>query len=100
MAKLTVEALLDTQATYLTKEIAKHENDIATAQGKVQENKELLERVVNTCLFCGEYIYNYKDEDRMGIHVTNRHPEEEIVQAVPMDYMGEEMKGESERSRA
>ena len=57
MAKLSGEELLATQATYLTKEIAKHENDIATAQGKVQENKELLERVQNTCFCCGDYIY-------------------------------------------
>tara|TARA_Y100001951_G_scaffold19126_1_gene14325 strand:- start:83 stop:388 length:306 start_codon:yes stop_codon:yes gene_type:complete len=98
MAKLTGEEVLATQVTYLIKEIAKHENDIATAQGKVQENKELLERVQNTCLYCGEYIYVFREEDRMGVHISNRHPEE-VVPVLPVDYMGEERKEESERTR-
>ena len=90
MAKLTGAEVLDTQVIYLTKEIAKHENDIATAQGKVQENKELLERVQNMCLCCGDYIYpdnRHELPSRMEKHLGERHPEE-IAQAVPMDYMG------------
>ena len=96
MAELTGAEILATQVTYLTQEIEKHENDITTAQGKVQENKEMLQRVQNACLYCGEYVYKYGDEDRMGIHISNRHPEDVPSPALPVDYMGEEMKGESE----
>ena len=96
MAKLSGEELLATQATYLTQEMEKHETDIANAQGKVQENQEMLQRVERTCLYCGEYVYKYGDEDRMSIHISNRHPEDVPRPALPVDYMGEEMKGESE----
>ena len=54
MAKLTSAELLDTQKAYLTREIKTHERDITLAEGKVQENRELLERIENTCLFCGD----------------------------------------------
>ena len=76
MALLTGKALLERQAKYLISEIAKHEQDIATNQGKVQENKELLERVLNTCLYCAEYIYHYREEDRMAAHIKANHAEE------------------------
>ena len=76
MALLSGKALLEKQAKYLVSEIAKHEQDIATNQGKVQENKELLERVQNTCLHCAEYIYHYREEDRMTAHVETSHAEE------------------------
>jgi len=73
---LSGKQLLEKQAKYLVSEIAKHEQDIATNQGKVQENKELLERVQNTCLYCAEYIYHYREEDRMAAHVASQHTEE------------------------
>jgi hypothetical protein len=76
MGLLSGKALLEKQAKYLVSEIAKHEQDIATNQGKVQENKELLERVQNTCLYCAEYIYHYREEDRMAAHITSQHAEE------------------------
>ena len=76
MAKLTSAELLVKQAEYLTREIAQHERDIITNQGKVQENKELLERVQNTCLYCADYIWAYSDEDRMESHIKSRHAEE------------------------
>ena len=76
MALLSGKALLEKQAKYLISEIAKHETDIATNQGKVQENKELLERVQNTCLYCAEYIYHYREEDRMAAHISSQHAEE------------------------
>jgi len=74
--QLSGKVLLERQATYLIAEIAKHETDIATNQGKVQENKELLERVQNTCLYCAEYIYNYREENRMEAHIASRHAQE------------------------
>ena len=73
---LSGKVLLEKQAKYLISEIAKHEQDIATNQGKVQENKELLEGVQNTCLYCAEYIYHYREEDRMAAHITSQHAEE------------------------
>ena len=101
MAELTGAELLDTQAIYLRREIKQHEGDIKTAEGKVQENRELLERIENTCLFCGEMQRNWGNETptRMEKHIEDRHPEE-MEKAVPVDYMGQETKGESERSRA
>jgi hypothetical protein len=80
MAKLSPEALLETQRKYLTDEIAKHERDIQTNQGKVQENHELLERINNTCLYCGERVMNWgRDEGeptRMESHIEDRHNED------------------------
>jgi hypothetical protein len=80
MAKLSPEALLETQRKYLTDEIAKHERDIQTNQGKVQENNELLERINNTCLYCGERVMNWgRDEGeptRMESHIDDRHHED------------------------
>jgi len=101
MAKLTSAELLETQKAYLTREIKTHERDITLAEGKVQENRELLERIENTCLFCGEMQRNWGNETptRMEKHIEDRHPEE-MEKAVPVDYMGQETKGESERSRA
>ena len=101
MAKLTSAELLETQKAYLTREIKTHERDITLAEGKVQENRELLERIENTCLFCGDMYRNWSDQKptRMEQHISDRH-HDEIVPVVSIDYMGEEMKGESERSRA
>ena len=77
MAELLSGAqMLEKQAEYLKREIAQHERDIITNQGKVQEDKELLTRVENTCLFCGDYIYTYSNEDRMAKHILERHQEE------------------------
>ena len=44
---------------------------------------------------------NWGDEkpSRMEQHIADRHPDE-VVPALPVDYMGEEMKGESERVHA
>jgi hypothetical protein len=100
MAELTAAELLDTQAIYLRREIKQHEGDIKQAEGKVAENRELLERIENTCLFCGEMQRNWSNETptRMEKHVSERHSEE-LVPALPVDYMGEELKGESERNR-
>jgi hypothetical protein len=104
MAKLTSAELLETQKTYLTREIKTHERDITLAEGKVQENRELLERIENTCLFCGDMYRNWSDQQptRMEQHISNQHPKEVPLegQALPVDYMGQETKGESERSRA
>ena len=86
MAALTGEEILVTQATYLTKEITKHEADIAQAQGKVNECRELLERVENTCLFCGDYIYpNYRKElpTRMANHMEDRHVDDWFALGMP-----------------
>ena len=101
MAKLTSAELLETQKAYLTREIKTHERDITLAEGKVQENRELLERIENTCLFCGDMYRNWSDQKptRMETHISDRH-HEEIVPVVSVDYMGEEMRGEDERSRA
>lgn len=77
MAELLSGAqMLEKQADYLKREIAQHERDIITNQGKVQEDKELLTRVENTCLHCGDYIYTYSNEDRMAKHILDRHQEE------------------------
>ena len=77
---LSAQQALGKLEKYLIAEIANHERDIATNQGKVQENKELLTRVQNTCLYCGEYVYYYSDEDRMGKHVKDKHQEPELSQ--------------------
>lgn len=101
MPKLSGEELLGIQAIWLTREMKTHERDEMLAQGKVQENKELLERVQNTCLYCGEVFQNWNNATptRMEKHIAERHSEE-VEPALPVDYMGEETKGESERSRA
>ena len=91
MPKLSGEELLGIQAIWLTREMKTHERDEMLAQGKVQE----------TCLYCGEVFQNWNNAKptRMEKHITERHSEE-LVPDLPVDYMGEEMKGESERSRA
>jgi len=76
MAKLTGKQILSKQEEYLIREITQHERDIITNQGKVQENKELLERVQNTCLYCADYIWPYTDQNRMDDHINSRHAEE------------------------
>ena len=63
--------------TYLSRESETHKRDIQRAEGKVTEIDELLQRVQNTCKFCGEYVYNYSDVDRMAEHVTAKHQEPE-----------------------
>jgi len=80
MPLLTGKQILTKQEDYLTREIAQHERDIITNQGKVQEDKELLERVKNTCLYCAEYIYPYTNEDKMEAHIKSRHPEEIVLE--------------------
>ena len=74
--ELTASEIQATWMTYLTRESETHKRDIITNQGKVQEIDELLVRVQNTCLFCGEYVYNYSDTDRMGEHINVKHPQE------------------------
>jgi len=74
MPKMSLEALLETQRKYLTDEIAKHERDIVTNQGKVQENNELLERIDNTCLYSGEREKG--EQTRMESHIEDRHNED------------------------
>ena len=81
--ELTASEILAVQEKYLVREIDQHKRDIITNQAKVTENEELLVRVQNTCLYCGEYVYNYTDEDRMGEHVKAKHqePEPELAQS-------------------
>jgi len=71
MAKLTGAELLAIQAEYLKREIVQHERDIISNQGKVQENKELLERIQTTCLYCGDRAYVAMEK-----HIQDRHAEE------------------------
>jgi hypothetical protein len=61
---------------YLEKEKERHLNDEMTARGKVEELKELRERLLNTCSQCGEYVYpDYKDANiRLETHMEERHP--------------------------
>ena len=75
--ELTGSEIQATWESYLTREIDQHKRDIISNQGKVTEIEELLRRVQNTCLYCGEYVYNYTDEDRMGEHVKAKHQEPE-----------------------
>jgi|TARA_R110000744_G_scaffold310466_2_gene418164 hypothetical protein len=69
-----------TWLVYLAKEEKNHEKDIAQAQGKVTEIQELRTRVLNTCLYCTEYIYpSYKEAEKgfnMIKHVQEAHPAE------------------------
>lgn len=77
MAKeLTGTEMQKVWTTYLSRESETHKRDIQRAEGKVTEIDELLSRVQNTCIYCGEYIYNYSDQDRMGEHITIKHPQE------------------------
>ena len=74
--ELTGSEIQATWESYLNREIDQHKRDIISNQGKVTEIEELLRRVQNTCLYCGEYVYNYSDEDRMGEHIKVKHPQE------------------------
>jgi hypothetical protein len=74
--ELTGTEMQKVWTTYLSRESETHKRDIQRAEGKVTEIDELLTRVQNTCKFCGEYIYKYSDEDRMGEHVKVKHPQE------------------------
>ena len=74
--ELTASEIQGSWESYLNREIDQHKRDIITNQAKVTENEELLVRVQNTCLYCGEYVYNYTDQDRMGEHITIKHPQE------------------------
>ena len=71
--ELTASEILAVQEKYLVREIDQHKRDIITNQAKVTENEELLVRVQNTCLYCGEYVYNYSNENRMAAHIESKH---------------------------
>ena len=80
--ELTALEMQGSWESYLMREIDQHKRDIISNQGKVTEIEELLRRVQKTCLYCGEFVYNYSDEDRMGKHVKDKHsePEPELSQ--------------------
>ena len=75
---LSGSQMLEKQAEYLRREKDQHKRDIITNQGKVQEIEELLTRVENTCLHCGEFIFpTFRDnENRMDDHIMTKHTEE------------------------
>ena len=73
--EMTASELIVVQEKYLVRESDTHKGDIKRAEGKVQEIDELLQRVQNTCIYCGEYVYNYSNENRMGAHVESKHSE-------------------------
>jgi len=101
MAKQTAEEFKKTQRERLVREMKAHEGGIKYAEGQVQEVKEQIEHIDNACDYCGNEVRNWGDEkpSKMEKHIAERHSEE-LVPALQIDYMGEEMKGESERSRA
>lgn len=81
--ELTGTEIQEVWVTYLKRESETHKGDIRRAEGKVQEIDELIVRVQNTCKFCGEYVYNYSDVDRMGQHIESKHPEEPELESEP-----------------
>lgn len=73
--------LLEKQKEYLREEKNRHERDIATNQGKVQEIIELLDNLEKTCLYCATVIYvSYKEDvsNEMVKHVKDKHLEEAV----------------------
>jgi len=81
LEELTATELKESWITYLKREIDTHKRDIISNQGKVQEDEELLIRVQNTCVCCGEYIYPSSDTNRMAQHITAKHTEERKAEA-------------------
>ena len=96
MAKQTAEEFKKTHRAYLAREMKSHEGGIKYAEGQVQELKEQIEHLDNACDYCGNEVRNWGDEkpSRMEKHIAERHSEE-LVPALPVDYMGEERKEES-----
>ncbi len=77
---ITVEQFKAKQIAYLRDETKKHARQVVENQAKVTENEELIRRIENTCIHCGEYVYpSYYNresrdwEDRMLIHINAEH---------------------------
>ena len=96
MAEQTAKEYRAVQREHLVREMETHKGGIKYAEGQVQELKELIEQIDNACLYCGRAIRNWRDEtpSQMERHIADRHPEE-VIPALPVDYMGEEREGES-----
>ena len=77
---LSAQELRDQYLAYLEREETQHKRDIILAEGKGQEITELIRRIEDTCLYCGEFIYAYgtKEEKvaRMAEHLKERHMED------------------------
>jgi len=71
--ELTASEMLAVQEKYLVREIDQHKRDVIRNEAKVTEDEELLVRNQNTCIYCGEYVYNYSNENRMGAHIESKH---------------------------
>ena len=74
--ELTATEMKAVWTKYLNRESQTHKRDIVKAEGKVQEIDELLGVATDNCIYCGERIYSYSDQDRMGEHVEAKHPQE------------------------
>ena len=80
--ELTATEMKATMDKYLHRESDKHKGDIKRAEGQVQELDELIGWLKDACIYCGERIYDYSDQDRMGEHIAAKHsePESELSQ--------------------
>ena len=62
---------------YLEAELNRHITDEFTAKGKVEEARELLNRLQMTCHLCGKYVPNYRAVD-ISTHIKLEHEEADI----------------------
>ena len=78
--EITVEQFKLKQIAYLKDETKKHARQVVENQAKVTENEELIRRIENSCVHCGEYVYpDYHNresrewKDNMQIHLDEEH---------------------------
>ena len=80
MPKLEIGDYKRLQVKWLDSEIKTHSRDLILAEGKVNELKELKERLVSLCDYCGDKMYgvysNNTDEENLVVvtqHMEKRH---------------------------
>jgi hypothetical protein len=83
MPLLTITEFKAVELKWLNKEIQKHNEDILTNRGKVQELQELKVHVESLCDYCGERMFGIYDTNTEAEnfsvilkHMDNRHPED------------------------
>ena len=80
MPKLEIGEYKKVQVKWLETEIKTHSRDLILAEGKLNELKELKERLVQMCDYCGDKLYGIyshnTDEENLVVikkHMEQRH---------------------------
>jgi len=94
MPKQTAQEYKTSHREYLVREQKQHEGGIKYAEGQVQEIKEQIEQLDNSCDYCGTAIRNWGTEvpTQMDSHIKARHADDwEVIQQEQLETARETM---------